>query len=187
MQGQREDILLAADPTDPLFSVQSPSSDWRPAVGLDVMGIRTARFLWCNGTCGPRQQGNAMVGDVLVHGGSERVSTRPWSADAMVRSFRYPQSGKYWGMGRGRRLFFLFGLDGSNCPMGAASNACDLLQQADKVFPFRSPFSMAQPGRTAHSMRDPNIETFFSQPELHKGALRQCRSFFMTHLLISFP
>lgn len=112
MQEKREDILLAADPTDPLFSVHDPSSDWRLAVGLDVMGIRTARFLWCNGACGPRQQGHAMVGNVLVQCDSQRVSTRPCSADAMVRSFRYPQSGKYWGMGRGRRLFFLFGLEG---------------------------------------------------------------------------
>ena len=90
MQGSREDIFLAAGPVGPLFSVHGPSSDRRSAVGLDVMGIRTARFPWCSGACGPRQQGNAMVGGILVHGGSQRVSTRPCNADAMVRSFRYP-------------------------------------------------------------------------------------------------
>ena len=90
-RGRGKDILLAADPVDPLFSVHGPSSDWRPAVGLEVMGIRTARFLRCNGASGPRQQGNAMVGIVLVHGDSQGFPTRPCDADAMVRSFRHPQ------------------------------------------------------------------------------------------------
>ena len=161
MQEKWKDILLTANPVDSLFSVHGACSYRRPGIGLEVMGIGAARFSWRICGSGSRKQGHSMADSVLVYGGYPRVSTRPCYVDGMVRPLGHTQPGRARGMGRDRRLFFLFWVEGEDCPMGSAPGAGHPLQPTDKTLHLRNPISIAYSGRIAQSGNNPDMMTIF--------------------------